>query len=175
MHCASSCGSFKQHPGKKSGHMLHLLCHQGPLGTVCLQQDSDHMCLWPGYLLHHDTAKHGYSGVYWRVEWCSVVFSDQSRFYLSASDGCTHVQCRPGERHLPECIHPWQTGPTSGFMVCGGGASVAIYTWIFRVYFFRNLGKKNWGARIIWNKVGIAPPPNKWSRHVLRSEVLITC
>ena len=21
------------------------------------------MCLWPGYHLHHDTAKHGYSGV----------------------------------------------------------------------------------------------------------------
>ena len=53
----------KQHPGKKSGHMLHLVCHQGPLGTVCLQQDSDHMCLWPGYHLHHDTAKHGYCSV----------------------------------------------------------------------------------------------------------------
>ena len=43
--------------------MLHLLCHQGPLGTVCLQQDSDHACFWPGYHLHNDTAKHGYSGV----------------------------------------------------------------------------------------------------------------
>ena len=51
----------EQNPGKKSGHMLHLLCHQGPLGTVCLQQDSDHVCLWPGYHLHHDTAKHSYS------------------------------------------------------------------------------------------------------------------
>ena len=50
----------KQHPGKKSGHMSHLLCHQGPLGTVCLQQDSDHMYLWPGYHLHHHSAKHGY-------------------------------------------------------------------------------------------------------------------
>ena len=40
--------------------MLHLLYHQGPLETVCLQQDSDHLCLWPG---HHDTAKHGYSDV----------------------------------------------------------------------------------------------------------------
>ena len=27
--------------------------------------------------------------------------------------------------------------------------------------FFRNLAKKNWGARIIWNRVGTAPPPNK--------------
>ena len=34
--------------------------HQRPLGTVCLQQDSEHVCLWPGY---HDTAKHGYSSV----------------------------------------------------------------------------------------------------------------
>ena len=53
----------EQYSGKKSGHMLHLPCHQGPLRTVCLQQDSDHVCLWPGYHLHHDTAKHGYSGV----------------------------------------------------------------------------------------------------------------
>ena len=73
-------------PVKKSRHMLHLLCHQGPLGTVCLQQNSDHVCLWPGYHIHHDghqwpemlthpktsnihtyllhdTAKHGYFGV----------------------------------------------------------------------------------------------------------------
>ena len=53
----------EQHLGKKSGHILHLLCHQGPLETICLQQDSYHMCLWPGYHLHHDTDKHGYSGV----------------------------------------------------------------------------------------------------------------
>ena len=53
----------EQHPEKKSGHMLHLLCYQGPLGTICLQQDSDHVCLWPGYHLHHDPAKHGYSSV----------------------------------------------------------------------------------------------------------------
>ena len=43
--------------------MLHLLCNQGPLGTICLQQDSDHVCLWPSYNVHHDTTKHGYSGV----------------------------------------------------------------------------------------------------------------
>ena len=53
----------EHHPGKKSGYMLHLLCHQGPLGTVCLQQNSDHVYLWPGYHLHHNTTKHGYSGV----------------------------------------------------------------------------------------------------------------
>ena len=45
----------EQHPGKKSGHILHLLCHQAPLGTICLQQDSDHVCLSPGYHLHQQT------------------------------------------------------------------------------------------------------------------------
>ena len=53
----------KKHPGKKSGHMLHLLCHQGSLLTDCLQQESDHVWLWPGYHLHHNPAKHSYSGV----------------------------------------------------------------------------------------------------------------
>ena len=43
--------------------MLHLLSHQEPLGTVCLQQDTDHVYFWQGYHLHYDTAKHGYSGV----------------------------------------------------------------------------------------------------------------
>ena len=53
----------EQHPRKKSEHMLYLLCYQGQLGTICLQEDSDHMCLWPGYHLHHDTAKHGHPGI----------------------------------------------------------------------------------------------------------------
>ena len=61
--------------------MLHLLCHQGPLGTVCLQQDSDHMCLWLGYYLHHDTAKHGYSGVVKEStgEWNGALLSSEIR------------------------------------------------------------------------------------------------
>ena len=50
-------------PGKKSGNMLHLRCHQWTLGAVFLQQDSDVVYLWPGYHLHHDITKHGYSGV----------------------------------------------------------------------------------------------------------------
>ena len=80
------------------------------------------MCLWPGYHLHHDTAKHGYSGVVrvkWRVEWRSVVFIDESRFCLYASDGRTRVRRKPGGCHPPECIRPQRTGPTSGFMVWG--------------------------------------------------------
>ena len=43
--------------------MLHLLCHQGPLAIVCLQQNSDHVYLWPDYHLHHDIVKNGYSVV----------------------------------------------------------------------------------------------------------------
>ena len=66
---------------EKIGHLLHLLCHQGTLGTICLQQYSDHACLWPGYHVHHDTAKHGYSGVMKEStgEWNGVVLSSVSR------------------------------------------------------------------------------------------------
>ena len=73
----------KQHPGKKSRHMLYLLCHQGSLDT---QQDS-------GYYLHHNTAKHGYSGfVKSTGEWNgTLVFSDESRFCLFLSDGRMRV------------------------------------------------------------------------------------
>ena len=53
----------EHHPGKKSGHTLYLQCHQGTLGTVCLQKDSNHVFLWPCYHLHHDTVKHGYTGI----------------------------------------------------------------------------------------------------------------
>ena len=57
--------------------------------------------------------------VNWRVEWCSVVFSDESRFCLCASDGRTCVRHRPRESHLPVCIHLEHTGLSSGFMVWG--------------------------------------------------------
>ena len=53
----------------------------------------------------------------WRVKWHSVVFTDESRLCPYSSDRRTRVQRRPGERHLPECIRPQHTGPTSGFMV----------------------------------------------------------
>ena len=42
---------------------IRVTCHQGPLGTVYLQQDTDHACLWPGNHLQHDTDKHGHSGI----------------------------------------------------------------------------------------------------------------
>ena len=49
-----------------------------------------------------------------------VGFSDESRFCMYANDERACVQRSPGERHLPECIRPRHTGPTSGFMLCGG-------------------------------------------------------
>ena len=41
-----------------------------------------------------------------RKEWRPVVFSDESMFYLYASDGRTCVRRRPGERHRSEFIRP---------------------------------------------------------------------
>ena len=62
-------------------------------------------------------AKHGYSGVVkvdWRMAWCSVVFGDENRFCLYASDGHTRVRRRSGVRNLPECIRLQHTGPHLG-------------------------------------------------------------
>ena len=120
----------------KSGHMLHLLCHQGPMGTSCLQQDSDYVCFWPGYHLHHDTVKHGYSGVVrvdWRVDWRSVVFSDERRFYMYARDRRTRLRRSPGELHFPECIRPQHTGLTSGFRVWRPSVTTHGHIWCFCV------------------------------------------
>jgi transposase len=55
----------------------------------------------------------------WRTEWRSVVFSDESRFCLGASDGRVLVRRRPGERLQPSCLRPRHTGPTPGVMVWG--------------------------------------------------------
>ncbi|GFX18098.1 HTH_Tnp_Tc3_2 domain-containing protein [Trichonephila clavipes] len=64
-----------------------------------------------------------------RLQWCQarahsrmegrfVVFTDESRFYHSASDGHVLVRRRPGERLQPNCLRPRHTGPTAGVMVC---------------------------------------------------------
>ena len=55
----------------------------------------------------------------WKMEWRAVVFGDESRFCLHASDGRLRVRRRPGERCLVECIRPRHTGPTPGLMVWG--------------------------------------------------------
>ncbi|GBM10330.1 hypothetical protein AVEN_131069-1 [Araneus ventricosus] len=46
-----------------------------------------------------------------RADWRSVVFSDESRFYLGASDGRMLVRRRPGERLQPSCLRSRHTGP----------------------------------------------------------------
>ena len=52
----------------------------------------------------------------WRVEWCSVVFSDENRFCLYVSDGRTHVWHRPGEHHLQSAFaHDTQAPPQASW------------------------------------------------------------
>ncbi|GBN44149.1 hypothetical protein AVEN_93762-1 [Araneus ventricosus] len=53
----------------------------------------------------------------WRTEWRSVVFPDESRLCLGASDGRVLVGRRQGERLQPTCLWPIYTGPTPGVMV----------------------------------------------------------
>ena len=83
------------------------------------------MCLWAGYHLHHDTAKHGCSGVVKEStgEWNGALLSSLVRVgsvcMRVMADGHTRVWRRSGERHLRECIRPRHTGPTSDFMVWG--------------------------------------------------------
>ncbi|GBM87708.1 hypothetical protein AVEN_57225-1 [Araneus ventricosus] len=51
---------------------------------------------------------------HWRTEWRFVVFSDESRFCLGASDGCVLVRIRPDQP-----VRPRHTGPTPAVMVSG--------------------------------------------------------
>ena len=55
------------------------------------------------------------------VEWHSVVFIDESRFCLYASDRSTCVWHRPDKHYLTECNHPWHIGPTQPSWWGGGG------------------------------------------------------
>ena len=58
---------------------------------------------------------HEYS--HWRAEWQNVVFSDESRFYMSYNDGCIRVRCYAGHRNLRACILQRHRGPTPTVMV----------------------------------------------------------
>ena len=107
-HCASSCGRPNCCVTKDP---LNRLIAIGLRSHVPLTR----LLLTPQHCLAQLLWRH--ERVNWRVEWRSVVFSDESRFCLYASDGHTRVCCRPSERHLPECIHSRHIGPTSGFIV----------------------------------------------------------
>ena len=102
--------------------MLQLLSHQRPLETVCLQQDSDHVCLWPGYQLYHDTAKHGYSGVVKELtgKWNGALLSS----VMGVGSVCmrmmnVHVYCVDLVRVIFRSAFANDTGPISGFMMSG--------------------------------------------------------
>ena len=47
------------------------------------------------------------------------MFSDESRFYLGASDGRVLIRRRPRERLQPNCLRPKHMGLRSGVMVWG--------------------------------------------------------
>ncbi|GFW90880.1 transposable element Tc1 transposase [Trichonephila clavipes] len=55
----------------------------------------------------------------WQADWDQVVFSDESRFYLSEHDGRIRVRCYVGERSLPDCVIIRYSGLTSGIIVKG--------------------------------------------------------
>ncbi|GFX20005.1 transposable element Tcb2 transposase [Trichonephila clavipes] len=54
-----------------------------------------------------------------RWEWRSVVFYDESRFCLGASDGCVLVRRKPGEHLQPNCMWSRHTGHTPEVMIWG--------------------------------------------------------
>ena len=55
----------------------------------------------------------------WGAEWRNVVFSDESRFNVSYSDGRIRVRRYRGERNLEGCIVERHSGQTPGVMVWG--------------------------------------------------------
>ena len=92
----------KQHLGKKSRHMLHLLCQQGPLGTVLAAGHRSCMPLarlplTPLWCLERIDR---------RMEWRFIVFTDESRFCLYASDGHTCVRVDLECMHSPMTHRP---------------------------------------------------------------------
>lgn len=56
---------------------------------------------------------------HWRAEWQNVVFSDESRFNLSYSDGRVRVRRYRGERSRADCIVERHSGQTPSVMVWG--------------------------------------------------------
>ncbi|GBL74630.1 hypothetical protein AVEN_163776-1 [Araneus ventricosus] len=56
---------------------------------------------------------------HWGTELRSIVFSDESKFCLGASDGRVMVMRGQGERLQPTCLRPRHTGPTPVLMTAG--------------------------------------------------------
>ncbi|GFW26187.1 uncharacterized protein TNCV_3396831 [Trichonephila clavipes] len=56
---------------------------------------------------------------HWRTEWRSVLFSDESRLCLGASDGHMLDRKRSGKRMQPNCLRLEHSGPTPEVIVFG--------------------------------------------------------
>ena len=57
----------------------------------------------------------------WTVsDWSVVLFTDESKFNMFASDGPTYIRRRKGEDHLPECIVPTVKFNGGSVMMWGG-------------------------------------------------------
>ena len=61
-HCVSTSGSPNSIQGRNPGKCWPAVS-QRTIVNHLLAIGLDHMCLWSGYNLHHDTVKHDYSGV----------------------------------------------------------------------------------------------------------------
>ena len=132
----------EQHPGKKSGHMLHQLCHLLAAGLrsrvplTRLPLTPQHRLAWLLWCRER---------VGWRVEWHSVVFSDESRFSLYARDGCTHVGI--GLMNVIfQSAFAHDTGPTSGFMVWG---MISYNSWPYLVFMQSKVNSALYIAQVV--------------------------
>ena len=76
----SGSGRPRSTDARQDRHMLHLLSSR-IIGNRLLAAELDHVCLWPGFHLHHDTVKHGYSGILEKStgEWNGALLSSVTR------------------------------------------------------------------------------------------------
>ncbi|GFU98994.1 DDE_3 domain-containing protein [Trichonephila clavipes] len=89
---------------------------RAPLGQVALLRRKNTVFgvwLWNVVLLSNGTGVKAHR----RMEYSFVVYSDESLFCLSASDGCELVKRWPGERLYLAYLRPRLTGPTPEVVV----------------------------------------------------------
>ena len=112
MHCTSSGGRPNTIQVRNSAHVEPVVTPRTIGNRLLAEALTSHVTL--ARLPQHCDAQRVWcrERVNWRVEWRSVVFSDENRFSLYASDGRTSVQRRFGERHLRSTFfHDTQAPP----------------------------------------------------------------